>query len=376
MAQNAVDMIHFGTGTPAGLYLRNFWHPVYCAEDLSPGWAKRIQIMGEYFTLYRGEGGAAHVVEDRCPHRKTQLAIGSIEGDSIRCFYHGWKFAGEGACEEQPTELSFFKEKVCIRSYPVREYLGLIFAYLGEGEAPEFQEFPEAEYDNGHPLSVKKIEVPYNFFQRIENSLDEAHVHFVHKVSAGATKEFSVLPEAYQAEETDYGILRRTIYNREGKKEVRQKYFMMPNIGLTMPPPSSDLDDWTPNLSWRVPVNDEATLSFTISRRKPRGEKLADKTWEPAQDIVEAILGGRMRMKDVDPYHPHLFNIQDNTAIGAQGRLYDDRANERLGRSDTAVVMLRWIYQREIRAAMQGKPIKRWRLPREKLVLGFQPAAE
>ncbi len=376
MAQPGVDFVHFGPGTPGGLYLRNFWHPVYCAQDLAPGWAKRIQIMGEYFTLYRGEGGSAHVVEDRCPHRKTQLAIGSIEGDSIRCFYHGWKFAGDGACEEQPTELESFKNKVCIRSYPVREYLGLIFAYLGEGKPPEFQEFPEAEYDNGRPLSVKKIEVRYNFFQRIENSLDEAHVHFVHKVSSGATKEFSVLPEAYQAEETDYGILRRTIYDRDGKKDVRQKYFMMPNIGLTMPPPATELDDWAPNLSWRVPVNDEATLSFTLSRRKQRGEKVADRTWEPAEDIVEAVLEGRMRMKDVDPYHPQLFNIQDNTAIGGQGRLYDDRKNERLGRSDTAVVMLRWIYQREIRAAMEGRPLKRWRLPREKLVLGFHPAAE
>jgi 5,5'-dehydrodivanillate O-demethylase len=376
MAQNPVDFVHFGPGTPAGIYLRNFWQPVYRAQDLLPGWAKRIQIMGEYFTLYRGEGGDAHVVEDRCPHRKTQLAIGTIEGDSIRCFYHGWKFAGDGACQEQPTQLAFFKEKVCIRSYPVREYLGLIFAYLGEGEPPEFQEFPEAEYDNGRPLIVKKIEVPYNFFQRIENSLDEAHVHFVHKLSAGATPEFSVLPDAYEAEETDYGILRRTVYDRSGKKEIRQKYFMMPNVGLTMPPPASDLDDWTPNLSWRVPVNDETTLSFTMARRKPRGEKVADKTFESADDIVAAILDGRMRMKDVDPYHPQLFNIQDNTAIGAQGRLYDDRKNERLGRSDTAIVMLRWIYQREIRAAMEGRPIKRWRLPREKLVLGFQPAAE
>jgi hypothetical protein len=25
---------------------------------------------------------------------------------------------------------------------------------------------------------------------------------------------------------------------------------------------------------------------------------------------------------------------------------------------------------------LEGRPIKRWRLPREKLVLGFQPAAE
>src|SRR5262249_42029481 len=155
------------------------------------------------------------------------------------------------------------------KSYPVREYLGLIFAYLGEGEPPEFQEFPEAEYDNGRPLIVKKIELNYNYFQRIENSLDEAHVHFVHKVSASQAHEFRSLPVAYAAEETDYGILRKITYDRDGRKEVRFKYFMMPNIGLTLPPPATELDDWQPNLSWRVPANDELTISFTMARRRP-----------------------------------------------------------------------------------------------------------
>jgi len=45
-------------------------------------------------------------------------------------------------------------------------------------------------------------------------------------------------------------------------------------------------------------------------------------------------------------------------------------------RSDIPIVLLCRIYQREIHAAAEGKPIKRWRLPREKLVLGFQPATE
>ncbi len=50
-----------------------------------PGQAKPIQIMGERFTLYRGEGGAPHVVGFRCAHRGTQLSAGWVEGDCIRC---------------------------------------------------------------------------------------------------------------------------------------------------------------------------------------------------------------------------------------------------------------------------------------------------
>src|SRR5487761_1722252 len=61
-----------GPGTLAGRYLRRFWHPVYHTADLAPGRAVPLRIMGQDFVLYRGEGGAAHLLDPRCPHRGTQ----------------------------------------------------------------------------------------------------------------------------------------------------------------------------------------------------------------------------------------------------------------------------------------------------------------
>src|SRR4051794_36832203 len=87
-------------GTLAGKYMRRFWHPIHRTEELAAGEAKPIQIMGERFTVYRGERGAPHVVEFRCPHRGTQLSAGWVEGDSIRCMYHGWAFDASGRCIE------------------------------------------------------------------------------------------------------------------------------------------------------------------------------------------------------------------------------------------------------------------------------------
>jgi 5,5'-dehydrodivanillate O-demethylase len=86
--------------------------------------------MSEDFTLYRGESGAPHLVGFRCAHRGTQVTVGWVEGDEIRCRYHGWKFGPDGQCTEQPGEPEPFCEKIRIKSYPTREYLGLIFAYL------------------------------------------------------------------------------------------------------------------------------------------------------------------------------------------------------------------------------------------------------
>src|SRR5215210_9527157 len=56
------DFAHTGPDTLAGRYMRRFWQPVRQSIDLTAGRAKPIRIMSEYFTLYRGEGGAPHVV--------------------------------------------------------------------------------------------------------------------------------------------------------------------------------------------------------------------------------------------------------------------------------------------------------------------------
>src|SRR3954469_21554949 len=98
------DFVHTGPGTLAGQYLRRFWQPVYRAQDLAPGRAAPIEIMSERLTLYRGEAGTAHLVDFRCAHRGTQLSVGWVEDDCIRCRYHGWMYDATGQCVEQPGE--------------------------------------------------------------------------------------------------------------------------------------------------------------------------------------------------------------------------------------------------------------------------------
>src|SRR5438874_261224 len=142
MNAELLDFVSTGPGTLAGRYLRTFWQPIYRAQDLAAGRAVPIQIMSERFTLYRGETGRAYLVDFRCAHRGTQLSVGWVEDDCIRCRYHGWTYDASGQCVEQPGEDPRFAAKVCLRSYPTREYAGLIFAYLGEGEPPPFQPYP------------------------------------------------------------------------------------------------------------------------------------------------------------------------------------------------------------------------------------------
>src|SRR5918912_218584 len=192
-----------GPGTLAGRYLRAFWQPMALAADLPPGVARRIRVMSEDFTLYRGEDGQPHVVAPRCVHRGTQLSTGWVEGDCLRCFYHGWKYDSSGQCVEMPAEDASFPPKVRIQSHPVQEYLGLIFAYLGEGAPPEFPRVAELERDYG--VSWAETQTwPCKWFQRLENGLDGVHVAFVHRAGLFGDGIGPVVPHV-ESEEVPWG---------------------------------------------------------------------------------------------------------------------------------------------------------------------------
>ena len=359
------DFAHIGPGTLAGRFIRQFWQPVYIGSELKAGRPVRIQILGEYFTLYRGESGAPYVLEDRCPHRQTSLSLGWVEGDCIRCFYHGWKFDGHGQCQEQPAEKANFAGKVKARAYPTEEYLGLIFAYLGEGEAPALPRFPELEEVDG-VLVAQRHPVPCNYFQRIENDLDETHVHFVHRVSTDSYG-LNELPEI-DVSETDYGILRVGARQGGGANQTRTAHWMMPNVHFLDLPPSPDHPHWTVYLAYRVPIDDENMQTLSVAIRPAGSQSTRGKIEPDPIQLTEDVLAGKIRIQDIDPKYPGLFVVQDNVALAGQGRIVD-RSKDWLGQSDKGIILLRKLWERELKKIAAGKPIKNWRRPKEKLHL-------
>ena len=90
------------------------------------------------YPVYRGESGRAYLVAGRCAHRLTLLHTGWVQGDEIRCMYHGWKYTGSGQCTEAPAEGPAALSRIRITAYPVHEYCGLIFTYMGRDAPPEF----------------------------------------------------------------------------------------------------------------------------------------------------------------------------------------------------------------------------------------------
>lgn len=365
------DFVHTGPGTLAGRYLRTFWQPVFVADHLPRGRARAITIMGEEFTLFRGESGRAQLLAPRCPHRSTLLSVGWVEGDTLRCFYHGWRFDSAGQCVEQPAESGELAHEVRVRSYPTREYLGLVFAFLGEGAPPAFPYL--AVFDGiGDGISdgvvvAGRVDRGCNYFSQLENSVDEVHFNFVHRTSGFSDAGLNDRLPVVSGEETEYGIARR---GQRGDL-VRLSHILMPNVMYSLV--YDHASGWSEHLAWRVPLDDLRHVSFMTDLVHLEGEardkffiaraeaEAKLKALPSVEEVVAAIMRGDLRISDVLD-RPDLLNVQDMVALMGQGAI-PERESNHLGRSDQQVVLLRRIYTRELRAFAAGRPLKSWLWP-------------
>ncbi len=361
------DFVHTGPDTLAGRYLRTFWQPVCCSHELSPKRARPVRIMEQDFTLYRGASGIAHLIGSRCAHRGTQLSLGWVEDDCLRCFYHGWKYDASGRCVDQPAESKPFAEKIRVPSYPVKEYIGLIFAYIGEGEPPPFTPYPALE--NGDvSLDVAGWKRICNYFNNIDNSLDNAHVRFVHGRHRDTAQDQIVVGDpTITVEESEWGI-RRYVKYPDGKDITA--YFGMPNINYLNGQVVDREIKRADVLIFKVPVDDGNHIHFEVRaiplsgqcgrdwvmrRREKRVEQSRDRA-----ELVCSVLAGDLELRDIDPTRLDYVLIEDEIAQRGQG-VIADRNREHLGRSDSGVILLRRIWQRELRALAEGKSLKQWK---------------
>lgn len=168
-----------------GELLRRYWHPVATTADLERGPVRGVKILGEELVLFRTTRGAVGLVQRRCPHRGVSLAYGMPDEDGLRCSNHGWCFDRTGACVSQPFEDTVnpngrFKDKIRVVAYPVEELGDLIWAYLGPPERRPLLPRWEVLVREGVDRSIAVTELPCNWAQIMENSVDPVHFEWLH----------------------------------------------------------------------------------------------------------------------------------------------------------------------------------------------------
>jgi len=164
----------------------NGWFVVSEARALAPGDVQAFKVFGTDVVLFRGEDGAPHMIDAYCAHLGAHIGVGGrVEGDCIRCPFHGWRYDGAtGRCNEIPYgNLDHIPTKARIRSYPCIERNRMIWAWhhLEGGDpfydVPEVPEFFDAEW---LPYEIVEFDVATCCQEMAENNVDFAHFMYVH----------------------------------------------------------------------------------------------------------------------------------------------------------------------------------------------------
>jgi nitrite reductase/ring-hydroxylating ferredoxin subunit len=174
----------------------NGWFVVAESSELLPGEVRAIRYFDRDLVLYRGDDGAARVMDAHCPHLGAHLAVGGrVEDGCLRCPFHGWKFDGtSGECVEIPYgDLKRIPPKAHARSYPTLERNHMIWAWYHAKGGDPFYEVPvvsEFTDDDWTPIIVRQFEVRVAAQDMAENNVDFAHFRYVHGTDGIPEDEF------------------------------------------------------------------------------------------------------------------------------------------------------------------------------------------
>ena len=178
------------SATPCGEYIRRYWHPVALSSEVSEV-PKEIRILGEDLVIFKTTKGNIGLVHKACPHRRASMAYGKTEERGIRCCYHGWLFSPDGEILETPGEdpdskpAEKLRETFKLGAYPVIEFNGLVFSYLGPmNKIPEFPHYDAFEIP-GNTSSPYRIDYNCNWIQVLDAIMDPVHTSFLHGQSSG-----------------------------------------------------------------------------------------------------------------------------------------------------------------------------------------------
>ena len=346
------ELVEVEAGTPSGELLRRYWHPVARSKEATTV-PREVRILGEDLVLFRTAGGEPGLVTPRCCHRGTTLYFGKVEDDGIRCPYHGWLFTTDGRCVDQPCEPDRGRNLDRYRQpwYPVVEYHGLVFAYLGPPDKqPVFPRYDIFEDLQDHEEIVVidhfafggPTDAPCNWFQTHENSMDAYHVFILHNAISGPQFDprLDIWPEV-DWQRHDWGIsCSQDRKLPDGTTLHRVTEVRMPTIRV-IPTPTLSILGKTNNMSWALPIDNTTTRVYALVR-KPKTD--------PAQGLP--VYGEGRTWFDLSDEEHQRYPGDYETQVG-QGPI-TLHSEERLSSSDRGVSLVRRQFKEQVRIVAEG----------------------
>lgn len=159
------------------------WYALGLSRQLKRGMIWKRRLHGRELVVARFESGRIAAFDPFCPHLGAHLGhSGHVEGDTIRCAFHGFRFDCDGRCVgtayDRPPPRG-----PALTSWPIDEIGGVVVAWAGaSGDSPAWS-VPSLDMSGWSPWKMSRHQVAGHPQETTENSVDLGHFSTVHGYS-------------------------------------------------------------------------------------------------------------------------------------------------------------------------------------------------
>lgn len=282
-------------------------------------------MLGEPIVLFRTESGRVVAMRDRCPHRAVPLHMGSVEGEHIRCLYHGLHFDARGRCAFNPhVKRDPGLSTPAVRTYPAVVRHGMIWVWMGRPEQADEARIPDYSWfaeDDGYAVAYGDTYVRGGYEIIIDNLLDLSHAEYLHANTVGTVGSSGTVATSVEAG-GDWVKVKRKVF---GLKPSR---VFAPHWGR------SELIDQRSDMLWRAPGHllldirlceagdeTESGLHFPSAHLlTPETERSTHYFWAVARDFKQ---GDSELSGNIHTAFATTFGTEDRPVIEAIQQAYD-----------------------------------------------------
>lgn len=192
-------------------FVFNEWYVAAFSQDVSRELLART-ILGKRLVMFRTQAGKAVAMEDRCAHRSFPLSRSWLDGDTVVCGYHGFRYDEQGNLIETPSQKAC-PRGIGIRSYPIVEKGPLLWIWMGDPDQVDESRLPDQPWieNPDWECSSGYFHHPGNYISMHENLLDLTHLQFLHANTIGTPDYASAPFELDLKKEGYYKLLRRVV---------------------------------------------------------------------------------------------------------------------------------------------------------------------
>lgn len=165
-------------------FIKRAWYFGCWSDEVAPGTAKKVNVLGEGIAVYRTDAGDIHAIGNRCPHRFAPLHMGKVHGHALECAYHGLQFGPSGACVLSPHHKGATPGSIKVPAFAVAERHGAVWVWAADAASADPSLVPDlCELDRYPATAIGRfpsMDVAASYELLIDNLFDPTHADWVH----------------------------------------------------------------------------------------------------------------------------------------------------------------------------------------------------